>query len=106
MLGGRLRLVVGERDLTLAPGEAAEFDTSLPHWLGTADGGAVELLVLFGLQGCARTYVPAERRFRKRIGRQGAQTAIGVRTSVQHSCVIPLEASIFRLTHQSRPGLT
>ncbi|MFI1756633.1 helix-turn-helix domain-containing protein [Streptomyces sp. NPDC020571] len=51
VLGGRLRLLVGERDLTLAPGEAAEFDTSLPHWLGSADGGAVELLVLFGLQG-------------------------------------------------------
>ncbi|MFJ8144028.1 helix-turn-helix domain-containing protein [Streptomyces sp. NPDC096094] len=51
VLSGRLRLVVGERDLTLAPGEAAEFDTSLPHWLGSADGGAVELLVLFGLQG-------------------------------------------------------
>lgn len=51
VLGGRLRLVFGERDLTLAPGEAAEFDTSLPHWLGSADGGAVELLVLFGLQG-------------------------------------------------------
>ncbi|OSC55744.1 XRE family transcriptional regulator, partial [Streptomyces sp. 4F] len=48
---GRLRLLVGERDLTLSPGEAAEFDTSLPHWLGSADGGAVELLVLFGLQG-------------------------------------------------------
>ncbi|MYR41948.1 XRE family transcriptional regulator [Streptomyces sp. SID5910] len=51
VLGGRLRLVLGERDLTLPPGEAAEFDTSLPHWLGSADGGAVELLVLFGLQG-------------------------------------------------------
>ncbi|AQS67735.1 helix-turn-helix domain-containing protein [Streptomyces pactum] len=51
VLGGRLRLVLGERDLTLTPGEAAEFDTSLPHWLGSADGGAVELLVLFGLQG-------------------------------------------------------
>ncbi|MFD0004939.1 helix-turn-helix domain-containing protein [Streptomyces sp. NPDC127178] len=51
VLNGRLRLVIGERDLTLPPGEAAEFDTSLPHWLGSADGGAVELLVLFGLQG-------------------------------------------------------
>ncbi|MFD5294289.1 helix-turn-helix domain-containing protein [Streptomyces mutabilis] len=51
VLSGRLRLLVGERDLTLSPGEAAEFDTSLPHWLGSADGGAVELLVLFGLQG-------------------------------------------------------
>ncbi|MFE9571685.1 helix-turn-helix domain-containing protein [Streptomyces sp. NPDC006692] len=51
VLSGRLRLVTGVRDLTLPPGEAAEFDTSLPHWLGSADGGAVELLVLFGLQG-------------------------------------------------------
>ncbi|MFE9283799.1 XRE family transcriptional regulator [Nocardiopsis alba] len=51
VLDGRLRLVLGERDLTLSPGEAAEFDTSLPHWLGSADGGSVELLVLFDLQG-------------------------------------------------------
>ncbi|PDP87135.1 XRE family transcriptional regulator [Glycomyces fuscus] len=51
VLSGRLRLVIGDRDLTLPPGEAAEFDTSLPHWLGSADGGAVELLILFGLQG-------------------------------------------------------
>ncbi|AZS76035.1 XRE family transcriptional regulator [Streptomyces lydicus] len=51
VLNGRLRLVIGERDLTLPPGEAAEFDTSLPHWLGSADGGMVELLILFGLQG-------------------------------------------------------
>ncbi|MBB5907812.1 helix-turn-helix domain-containing protein [Actinoalloteichus hymeniacidonis] len=58
VLNGRLRLVLGERDLTLSPGEAAEFDTSLPHWLGTADGGAVELLILFGLQGI-RAHVQA-----------------------------------------------
>ncbi|NGO68258.1 helix-turn-helix domain-containing protein [Streptomyces boncukensis] len=51
VLSGRLRLVLGERDLALSPGEAAEFDTSLPHWLGSADGGAVELLILFGPQG-------------------------------------------------------
>lgn len=51
VLNGRLRLVVGDRDLTLPPGEAAEFDTSAPHWLGSADGGAVELLVLFGPDG-------------------------------------------------------
>ncbi|MET8057457.1 helix-turn-helix domain-containing protein [Streptomyces microflavus] len=50
-LSGRLRLVIGERDLTLPSGEAAEFDTSLPHWLGSADAGAVELLILFGPHG-------------------------------------------------------
>ncbi|GAA2787513.1 XRE family transcriptional regulator [Saccharopolyspora taberi] len=51
VLNGRLRLVLGERDLTLPPGEAAEFDTTQPHWLGSADGHAVELLILFGVQG-------------------------------------------------------
>lgn len=51
VLSGRLRLVLGERDLTLSPGEVAEFDTSTPHWLGSADGGTVELLILFGPQG-------------------------------------------------------
>ncbi|REE96681.1 helix-turn-helix domain-containing protein [Thermomonospora umbrina] len=56
VLNGRLRLVLGERDLTLPAGEAAEFDTSVPHWLGSADGGVVELLILFGLQG-VRTHV-------------------------------------------------
>ena len=34
VLNGRLRLLVGDRDLVLSAGEAAEFDTSLPHWLG------------------------------------------------------------------------
>ncbi|WP_069166991.1 helix-turn-helix domain-containing protein [Nocardia altamirensis] len=59
VLNGHLRLVVGARDLTLPPGEAAEFDTSLPHWLGSADGGAVELLILFGTHGM-RAHVRAE----------------------------------------------
>ncbi|MFE0019494.1 helix-turn-helix domain-containing protein [Amycolatopsis sp. NPDC059021] len=59
VLNGHLRLVVGERDITLPPGEAAEFDTSLPHWLGSADGGVVELLILFGMQGM-RAHVRAE----------------------------------------------
>ncbi|MCU1644654.1 MAG: family transcriptional regulator, partial [Nocardia sp.] len=45
--------------LTLPPGEAAEFDTSLPHWLGSADDGVVELLILFGLQGM-RAHVRAD----------------------------------------------
>ncbi|GAA4537025.1 helix-turn-helix domain-containing protein [Amycolatopsis samaneae] len=59
VLNGRLRLVVGERDLTLPVGEAAEFDTSAPHWLGSADGRAVELLILFGPHG-TRAHVRAE----------------------------------------------
>jgi transcriptional regulator with XRE-family HTH domain len=51
VLNGRLRFVLGEQDLVLAPGEAAEFDTRLPHWFGRADGEGVEFLSLFGQQG-------------------------------------------------------
>ena len=51
VLNGRLRLVVGDQDVVLPTGEAAEFDTTQPHWLGSADGRAVELLILFGLHG-------------------------------------------------------
>ncbi|AYY13982.1 XRE family transcriptional regulator [Actinobacteria bacterium YIM 96077] len=51
VLNGRLRLVLGEHDLVLSPGEAAEFDTRVPHWFGSADDDAVEFLSLFGSQG-------------------------------------------------------
>ena len=51
VLSGRLRLVLGEQDLVLAPGEAAEFDTRVPHWFGSADPTPVEVLSLFGPQG-------------------------------------------------------
>jgi transcriptional regulator with XRE-family HTH domain len=51
VLEGRLRLLLGDRDLVLKPGEVAEFDTHMPHWLGSADDRPVELLVLFGQQG-------------------------------------------------------
>jgi transcriptional regulator with XRE-family HTH domain len=32
VLSGRLRLVLGDQDLVLRSGEAAEFDTRVPHW--------------------------------------------------------------------------
>ncbi|GHJ43840.1 hypothetical protein Cs7R123_11820 [Catellatospora sp. TT07R-123] len=51
ILNGRLRLVLGDHDLVLAPGEAAEFDTRVPHWFGAADDEPVEFLSLFGRQG-------------------------------------------------------
>jgi transcriptional regulator with XRE-family HTH domain len=51
VLEGRLRLLLGDRDLVLKPGEVAEFDTHMPHWLGSANDRPVELLVLFGQQG-------------------------------------------------------
>ncbi|MWA05937.1 helix-turn-helix domain-containing protein [Actinomadura sp. LD22] len=51
VLNGRLRVILGEHDLVLSPGEAAEFDTRLPHWFGAVDADPVEFLVLFGSQG-------------------------------------------------------
>jgi transcriptional regulator with XRE-family HTH domain len=51
VLNGQLRLVLGELDLVLSPGEAAEFDTRTPHWSGSAGPEPVEFLCLFGRQG-------------------------------------------------------
>lgn len=51
VLNGNLRMVLGNQDLVMRPGEAAEFDTRVPHWFGRADGGPVEFLSLFGTQG-------------------------------------------------------
>jgi len=51
VLNGWLRLVLGEQDLVLAPGEAAEFDTRVPHWFGAPGPEPVEFLSLFGRQG-------------------------------------------------------
>lgn len=51
VLSGRLRVVLGDHDLELGPGEVAEFDTRTPHWFGPAGAEPVELMALFGPQG-------------------------------------------------------
>jgi transcriptional regulator with XRE-family HTH domain len=51
VLNGTLRLVLGEHNLVLQPGEAAEFDTRTPHWFGATSAGPVEFLSLVGKQG-------------------------------------------------------
>ena len=51
VIKGQLRLVLGELDLVLPAGEAAEFDTHTPHWFGRAGTEGVEFLSLFGRQG-------------------------------------------------------
>ena len=51
VLSGRVRLLLGEHDLTLVAGEVAEFDTRTPHWFGNPGPGAAEVLGLFGPQG-------------------------------------------------------
>jgi transcriptional regulator with XRE-family HTH domain len=64
VLSGRLRLVLGQHDLTLQPGEAAEFDTRVPHWSGSAGNRPVEFLCLFGPQG-ERVHLRARSRARR-----------------------------------------
>ncbi len=51
VLSGTLRLIVGEHDVELEPGQAAEFDTRAAHWFGSTGDGPVEVLSLLGLQG-------------------------------------------------------
>jgi len=50
VLSGRLRLLLGDADHTIEPGEAVEFSTWTPHWFGAIDG-PVELIGIFGPQG-------------------------------------------------------
>ncbi|WP_046776430.1 helix-turn-helix domain-containing protein [Streptomyces yangpuensis] len=51
VLSGRVRLLLGEHDLVLGPGEAAEFDTRTPHAFFNAGPQPAEFLSLFGPQG-------------------------------------------------------
>lgn len=51
VLNGTLRVIVGERDFMMQPGEAAEFETKTPHWFGATPNGPVEFLSLIGRQG-------------------------------------------------------
>ncbi|MFF1558348.1 helix-turn-helix domain-containing protein [Streptomyces sp. NPDC058279] len=51
VLSGRVRLLLGEHDLVLTAGEAAEFDTHTPHAFFNAGTQPAEFLSLFGPQG-------------------------------------------------------
>ncbi|MEV7522071.1 XRE family transcriptional regulator [Streptomyces sp. NPDC091371] len=51
VLSGKVRLLLGEHDLVLGPGEAAEFDTRTPHAFFNAGPRPAEFLSLFGPQG-------------------------------------------------------
>jgi transcriptional regulator with XRE-family HTH domain len=51
VLRGELRLVLGDREHVLRAGEAAEFDTRIPHGLASAGGEPVEVLNLMSPQG-------------------------------------------------------
>jgi transcriptional regulator with XRE-family HTH domain len=51
VLAGEMRLIIGEHDITMRPGEVAEFDTRLPHWFGPAGDEPVEILSVHGSHG-------------------------------------------------------
>ena len=51
VLSGRMRLVLGDQDWTLGPGEVAEFDTKVPHWFGSTGDEPAEILSIFGRPG-------------------------------------------------------
>jgi transcriptional regulator with XRE-family HTH domain len=51
VIAGRMRLVLGDHDLVLGPGEVAEFDTQVPHWFGSTGAEPAEVLSLFGRHG-------------------------------------------------------
>ena len=51
VLSGKVRLMLGNRVLSLEPGEAVEFDTRTPHWVGNPGPTPAEVLAIFGPQG-------------------------------------------------------
>ncbi|BEL05891.1 XRE family transcriptional regulator [Actinoplanes sichuanensis] len=59
VLNGHVRLILGDQEYRLGPGEAAEFDTRTPHQISSADSQPAELLTLFGAQGERAHLTPA-----------------------------------------------
>ncbi|GAB3600541.1 helix-turn-helix domain-containing protein [Microbacterium tumbae] len=58
VLSGRLRLRLGEQDLVLVRGEAAEFDTRTPHAMAAAGGKPAQVLSIFNDDGVRmHTYI-------------------------------------------------
>jgi quercetin dioxygenase-like cupin family protein len=51
VLSGHVRLVLGDQDLVLAPGDVVEFETQVPHWFGSAGRGPAEILSIFNRPG-------------------------------------------------------
>ena len=50
VIEGTARLLLGDRELLIEEGSAAEFSTMTPHWIG-GHGGPVEILTIFDRDG-------------------------------------------------------
>ena len=68
VLSGELRLITADHDITMEPGEVAEFDTQVPHWFGPAGDRPVEILSILGREG-ERIHVRVAPRPSRRPGR-------------------------------------
>ncbi len=51
VLSGRLRLALGERELVLTRGEAAEFDTRVPHSMSAVGSRPAQVISIFNQEG-------------------------------------------------------
>ncbi len=51
VLSGHLRLIPGDQDWVLGPGEVAESATTVPHWFGGTGDEPAEILSIFGRPG-------------------------------------------------------
>lgn len=58
VLDGTVRLLLGERELLVETGQAAEFDTMTPHWMG-GHGSPAEILTIFDRHGERAHLLPA-----------------------------------------------
>ncbi|MEW1839303.1 XRE family transcriptional regulator [Nonomuraea angiospora] len=61
VLNGQVRFLLGEQEFRVGVGEAVEFDTRVPHWIGSADDRPAEVLTLFGAQGERAHLAPSRR---------------------------------------------
>ncbi|WP_308122742.1 helix-turn-helix domain-containing protein [Microbacterium marinilacus] len=57
VLRGRARVILGDRELVIEAGQAAEFDTRLPHGVAAVGGQPVEILAMFNRSG-ERIHLP------------------------------------------------
>lgn len=51
VISGRMRLLLADDDLIVEAGDAAEFDTRVPHGFGNPGPGVLEVLCLFNADG-------------------------------------------------------
>ena len=99
-----MRLILADHDITLGPGEVAEFDTRVPHWFGPAGDQPVEILSLLGRQGERIHVRGAPRRKANTYGTRAAKSPSGHQGDVipRHHPALPRFASCRRLPDPMR----